>query len=125
MEHREPAFRHGKICYLEIPAVNIRQSAFFYTTVFGWTTRQGADGFLSFDDGIGGVSGTWVLNIPPLSQPGILISIMVDNAIKTVQDIVANGGTIVREVNLEAVEKTAHFRDPAGNVLGIYEHGGN
>jgi len=125
MQQKEPIYGHGKVCYLEIPAADIGQSAAFYTRVFGWTTRQGADGYLSFDDGVGGVSGMWVLNIPPLSQPGILISIMVDDAVKTARDIIASGGTIVRQIDPGASEKTAHFLDPAGNVLGIYQHGGS
>ena len=36
---------HGKICYLEIPAMDVERSAAFYTAVFGWRTRRrGGDG---------------------------------------------------------------------------------
>ena len=50
---------HGKICYLEIPAITAEASAGFYSSIFGWTVRKRGDGALAFDD-TGGVSGTWV-----------------------------------------------------------------
>ena len=31
-----PTRANGKICYLEIPAVDVHQSAGFYAAVFGW-----------------------------------------------------------------------------------------
>ena len=35
-----PNYRTGKICYIEIPAIDISESAQFYQQVFGWHTRQ-------------------------------------------------------------------------------------
>jgi hypothetical protein len=55
----EPAFGHGKICCLQMPAVDIQQSAGFYRQVFGWNVRERGDGEVAFDDGVGEVSGTW------------------------------------------------------------------
>jgi predicted enzyme related to lactoylglutathione lyase len=55
-----PTFGNGKICYLEIPAVDVPRSATFYEIVFGWTVRTRDDGSVAFDDGVGEVSGTWV-----------------------------------------------------------------
>jgi len=60
-----PNYRTGKICYIEIPAIDIAESAQFYQQVFGWHTRQRSDGSIAFDDTIGEVSGTWVLGRPP------------------------------------------------------------
>jgi uncharacterized protein len=31
---------HGKICYLEIPAITAEASAGFYSSIFGWTVRK-------------------------------------------------------------------------------------
>jgi len=47
---------------------------------------------------------------------------MVDSAAATVDAIVANGCEIVRPIGADAPEITARFRDPAGNVLGIYQN---
>jgi predicted enzyme related to lactoylglutathione lyase len=117
-----PAFGNGKICYVEIPATDIARSVDFYQKVFGWKTRQRGDGSTAFDDSVGEVSGTWVLGRPPASQPGLMVYIMVDSAAATVDAITANGGTIVQPVGADAPEITARFRDPGGNVLGIYQH---
>lgn len=44
---------NGKICYLEIPALDIGASAAFYKEVFGWRIRQRGDGATAFDDAVG------------------------------------------------------------------------
>lgn len=67
------------------------------------------------------MSGTWVTGRPPSSQPGLLIYIMVDDVAATVETVIANGGEIVQPLGADAPEITARFRDPAGNVLGLYQ----
>lgn len=59
-----PNYRTGKICYLEIPAIDIAKSAQFYQQAFGWHVRQRNDSSTAFDDTTGVVSGTWVLGRP-------------------------------------------------------------
>ena len=120
----EPTFGNGKICYLEIPAADIDVSAAFYNTVFGWPIRKRGDGSTAFDDGVGQVSGTWLLNKKPATNPEILIHIMVDDIHATVKLIEDNGGKIVSPVGSRAPEITAEFSDPAGNVFGLYQHRG-
>ena len=119
-----PELGHGKICYLEIPATDVARSAEFYTRVFGWQTRKRGDGQLAFDDGVGQVSGSWVKGRPPQGGPGLMVYIMVDDAEAAVRAIIANGGEIVQPIGGDAPEITARFKDPAGNVLGIYEERG-
>ena len=79
-----PTPTNGKICYVEIPALDIRRSADFYAKVFGWKIRKRGDGATAFDDTTGAV------------QP----------------------------VGVDAPEITARFRDPAGNVVGLYQEPG-
>lgn len=116
-----PTFANGKICYLEIPATDIPRSAAFYETVFGWHIRQRGDGSTAFDDGVGEVSGTWVIGRPPSTQVGVLVYIMVDSVAATMEAVVAQGGEIVQAIGVDAPEVTARFRDPAGNIFGLYE----
>lgn len=116
-----PTLGNGKICYVELPANDIDRSADFYRTVFGWQTRRRGDGSLAFDDGVGQVSGTWVTGRPPATTPGLLIYIMVDNAAATVEAIIRNGCEIVQPIGVDAPEITARFRDPAGNIIGVYQ----
>jgi uncharacterized protein len=116
-----PTLSNGKICYVEIPSVDITQSAQFYEEVFGWKTRRRGDGQIAFDDGVGEVSGTWVTGRPPSTEPGLLIYIMVDSVAETIEVIVANGGEIAQPIGVDAPEITARFRDPGGNVIGLYQ----
>lgn len=117
-----PTFGNGKICYLEIPAIDIARSADFYKRVFGWSIRKRGDGSTSFDDTVGEVSGAWVLGRPPGAQPGLMVHIMVDSVATTLDVILANGGQIAQPIGADAPEITARFRDPAGNVIGLYQH---
>jgi len=116
-----PASANGKICYIEIPATDIARSADFYERSFGWHIRQRGDGRTAFDDGVGQVSGAWVQGRPPASAPGLLVYVMADSVAATLDAIVANGGEIVQPIGADAPEITARFRDPAGNVLGLYQ----
>jgi predicted enzyme related to lactoylglutathione lyase len=116
-----PTFANGKICYIEIPATDIARSIDFYKKVFGWRIRQRGDGSFAFDDTTGEVSGTWVSGRVPASAPGLLIYVMVDSVADTVAMIVAHGGEIVQPIGVDAPEITARFRDPAGNVIGLYQ----
>jgi len=122
MEHHEhPTLANGKVCYLEIPAIDINHSASFYKEVFGWQIRQRGDGHIAFDDTVGEVSGTWVAGRRAATEPGLLIYIMVDSVAATVAAVVANNGKIVQPIGMDAPEITARFSDPAGNVIGLYQ----
>jgi predicted enzyme related to lactoylglutathione lyase len=112
---------NGKICYIEIPATDVPRSAQFYEAVFGWKSRQRGDGRTAFDDTTGQVSGAWVTGRPPAAQPGFVIYVMCDSVAATVETIVANGGEIVQPMGVDAPEITARFRDPGGNIIGLYQ----
>ena len=116
-----PTLANGKICYIEMPAADIARSAEFYKAVFGWNIRQRGDGHTAFDDTTGQVSGTWIVGRPPAAAPGLLVFIMVDSVEATVKTIVAHGGEIVQPIGADAPEITARFRDPGGNVIGLYQ----
>jgi predicted enzyme related to lactoylglutathione lyase len=116
-----PTLGNGKICYVEIPATDLRRSREFYQSVFGWKTRTRGDGSLAFDDGVGQVSGTWVRGRPASAAPGLLIYIMVDSIAATLEAVLAGGGEVAQPIGADAPEITARFRDPAGNVLGLYQ----
>jgi uncharacterized protein len=116
-----PTMANGKICYIEMPATDIARSAEFYKQVFGWNIRRRGDGSTAFDDAVNEVSGTWVLGRPPSPQPGLLVYVMVDSVAATLDAVVANGGEIVQAIGADAPEITARFRDPGGNVIGLYQ----
>ncbi|HEX6627617.1 MAG TPA: VOC family protein [Gemmatimonadaceae bacterium] len=45
-----PTIANGKICYVELPAADVKKSAAFYSKVFGWNMRTRGDGAQAFDD---------------------------------------------------------------------------
>src|SRR5689334_8618753 len=91
-----PTMRNGKICYLQIPAIEVQVSMTFYKTVFNWNIRTRSDGHLAFDDAVGAVSGGWVTGRPPSVEPGLLIYIYVESVEDTLVMILANGGKLVQ-----------------------------
>jgi predicted enzyme related to lactoylglutathione lyase len=116
-----PTRANGKICYVEIPSADVASSAEFYERVFGWRIRQRGDGSPAFDDTTGEVSGTWVTDRPSSGEPGLLLYVMVDSVADTIDAVIAYGGEIVQPIGADAPEITARFRDPGGNVIGLYQ----
>jgi predicted enzyme related to lactoylglutathione lyase len=53
-----------------------------------------------------------------------MIHIMVDSVAATIDAVLAHGGEIVQPIGAGAPEITARFRDPAGNVMGLYQEPG-
>jgi uncharacterized protein len=119
-----PTRTNGKICYLEIPALDVPRSVEFYRAVFGWNIRERGDGHMAFDDAAGEVSGAWVTGRPPSGEPGLLLYVMVDSVAATIELVIAHGGELVQPIGRDAPEVTARFRDPAGNVIGLYQEPG-
>jgi predicted enzyme related to lactoylglutathione lyase len=119
--NKHPTLGNGKVCYIEIPAIDIERSSSFYKEVFGWQIRQRGDGSIAFDDVVGEVSGTWVTGRPSSTEPGLLIYIMVDSVAATINAVIANGGKIVQAIGMDVPEITARFSDPAGNIIGLYQ----
>ena len=119
-----PTRANGKICYVELPATDVPRSVAFYQAVFGWTVRRRGDGHLVFDGSVGEVSGSWVVGRPPSKQPGLLLYSMVDSIDATIEAVIAHGGELVQPVGADAPEITARFRDPGGNLIGLYQEPG-
>jgi uncharacterized protein len=115
-----PTLGNGKICYVEIPAIDVSVLSDFYSKVFGWSMRKRGDGHVAFDDAVAEVSGAFVTGRAP-HNPGFMVYIMVDSVAAAVDSIVANGGKIVQPIGVDAPEITTRFTDPAGNVFGLYQ----
>src|SRR3954468_18106921 len=120
MAHGTPTLATGKICYLEIPAADVERSSRFYGDAFGWELRTRGDGAVAFDDAVKEVSGTWVTGRPPSAEPGIMVHIMVADLDAALAGVRAAGGEVI-DPDAEPHERVAHVRDPAGNVIGVYQ----
>ena len=114
----------GEIRYVQIRAADVEASARFYETVFGWRTRTNSAGELSFDDTSGRISGSWVTGRAPAREAGLLVWVIVDDVDVTLEKITGAGGEVVSpSTPQQEGEAIATFRDPAGNVLGIFHQG--
>ena len=113
---------HGKICYLEIPAITAEASAEFYSSIFGWKIKHRGDGALAFDD-TGAVSGTWVKESDRTPDETTTIYIMVDDISETLRQVESAGGSILtpRTEIGPGIGAFAAFADPAGAEFGLYE----
>jgi predicted enzyme related to lactoylglutathione lyase len=125
IKHRLALLPRPRLCYLQIPAVDAHQSAAFYERVFGWNIRHRDTDHPSFDDATGHISGAWVAGRSPSreAENGILPYIWVDNIDATLALVAAHGGKIVAARHRDSPDSTswiATFRDPAGNVIGLY-----
>ncbi len=115
--------RHGHVSYLEIPAVDTAQSAAFYEAVFGWRVQRRDSGHFSFDDRSGDLIGGWVTGRAASREPGLLPYIYVDRIDEIVELVVTQGGEVVKAPYPEGDLWVATFRDPAGNIMGIWQAG--
>jgi predicted enzyme related to lactoylglutathione lyase len=116
-------FRNGGVSYLELPAPEPRVLADFYGDVFGWTIG-GRDEEPSFEDGTGHVIGHFVSRNAVAGEAGIRPYVYVDDVDATLQRATAHGGEVVREPYPEGDLSVATFRDPAGNVVGVWQRVG-
>ncbi len=116
--------RRPRLCYLEIPAVDVHQSAAFYERVFGCNIRNGDSARPSFDFVRGNVSGAFVTGRPISREPGLLPYIWVDFIDDVLARAASHGGEVVDAVHHDHPDGTcwiATFRDPAGNLIGLYQ----
>lgn len=114
--------RPGGISYLGMPARDAAESAEFYRAVFGWEIR-GDSGRPSFSDGTGHVIGHWRTDLPATGEAGIRPYIYVTHLDEVLRAAVKQGAEIVIPPYPEGSLTIAVLRDPAGNVIGVWQEG--
>ena len=122
-EHSESAdasrFTHGKVSYLQIPALDVAVSAVFYERVFGWRVQSPQSGFEA-----PGLIGQWVDDRPPAANMGVMIWINVEDIDASVELVRVAGGEVLELPTADGPMRwLARISDPAGNVVGIVGHG--
>jgi predicted enzyme related to lactoylglutathione lyase len=122
IESEPKVFRVGGVSYLRIPAEDPHRSAAFYEAVFGWRVRGDRDD-PSFEDGTGHVIGHFMRELSVAGEAGIQPYIFVTRVDETLEKVVAHGGDVVTAPYPEGDLRVATFRDPSGNVLGVWQQG--
>ena len=115
---RASSMNHGQVCYLQIPALDLMTSAAFYEKIFGWKIERPYPSFEA-----PGLIGQWVTDRAPARDTGVLIWINVDRIDDTLESVRASGGEVIEPPSPDGPRWLATIRDPAGNALGIAQHG--
>jgi nitroimidazol reductase NimA-like FMN-containing flavoprotein (pyridoxamine 5'-phosphate oxidase superfamily)/predicted enzyme related to lactoylglutathione lyase len=113
-------FRPGGVSYLRIPAPDPPRLAAFYAAVFGWNLR-GDPQRPSFDDGSGHVIGHFVPDVPVAGEGGFRPYVYVTSVDSAVAAALEAGGALETEPYPEGDLTVAVLRDPAGNVVGVWQ----
>lgn len=121
MTVRPELSRPNGISYLHIPAVDPAVSALFYRPVFSWAVHDLDGPRPGFEDGTGHVAGAWVKGRTVQREGGLLLYVYVDDAEAAARRIVEAGGEMVEGPRPEGTLRVGTFRDPAGNLLGIWQ----
>jgi hypothetical protein len=121
-EGESGVFRDAGISYMRIPARDPGQAATFYRNVFGWRVDANRPD-PSFEDGSGHVIGHFIADQRTAGEAGVRPYVYVEHLDETLEKIADEGGQIVAAPYPEGDLWVATFRDPAGNVLGVWQRG--
>jgi predicted enzyme related to lactoylglutathione lyase len=109
---------HGRIDYLQLPALDIATSAAFYEKVFGWKVELAYGSFEA-----PGMIGQWTTDRAPVADAGPLVWIRADNLYPTLDVVVDGGGRVCGRPQLDGGERwLVEIDDPAGNRVGVVTH---
>ena len=105
---------HGRIDYLQLPALDVARSAAFYAAVFGWPVEPGSDSFTA-----AGVIGQWTTDRKPTAD-GPLLWISAAHLYPALQAVTDHGGVVLGRPVLDGGERwLVEVSDPAGNRIGM------
>ena len=121
-----------RIIHFEVPVSDPQKASEFFTNVFGWNikTHSGSWGSITtMETGAEsetGVNGSFFLkSTVPSDFWRIINSIEVDDLESILQRVKNNGGNIIfGPIQYANLGRMAYFRDPEGNILGLFEKKG-
>jgi predicted enzyme related to lactoylglutathione lyase len=116
-----PPSSYGALSHLEIPAVEVSRSAAFYAEVFGWNLGAGDTDNPKFADQTAHLIGRWVTGRAISREPGLLPYVYVVRTGDVVKLVVSHGGEILKEPYREGNLWASTIRDPAGNVISLWQ----
>ncbi|MHB1137524.1 MAG: VOC family protein [Microthrixaceae bacterium] len=105
-----------RIDYVELSGADLQETKAFYASAFDWSFTDYGPAYASFDEGLDGglAAGATAAATPPL------VLLKTDDLEDAVSRVVAAGGEVVQPIFEFPGGRRFHFRDPAGNVLGVW-----
>jgi len=113
-------FRPGDVSYLRIAAPDPARSAAFYKAVFGWKIRKDST---AFEDGTGHIIGHFMPDLPVAGEAGVIPYVYVQDIDQALARVPGAGGEVTTKPYPEGDLWVAMTRDPAGNAIGVWQHG--
>ena len=109
-----------KIDYIELPANNFDSIESFYSSTFGWSFTDYGPEYRAFSDGkLDG--GFFKSDLQSKTANGAALVVLFATDLEATRDvIVANGGTICRQIVSFPGGRRFQFLDPHGNELGVW-----
>lgn len=112
-------------CYIEIPAADLVEARRFYGEILGWQIEESpleGPTYLMFQTGEGSLAGGFVTGRPPAPDAGPLLYLAVDDIEASLSKIEQGGGlTMMGRTGIGGdMGSIATFRDPLGNLLGLW-----
>lgn len=120
------------VVHFEIPADDLEQAKRFYGEVFGWQSQDFAPGEYAMavttptgedmrPTEPGGINGALMKRTEPDDTHPVIV-LGVDSIDERLAQVERAGGAVVRpKAPVEEMGWYAYFRDPAGNVMGLWE----
>ena len=113
-------FRPGDVSYLRIAAPDPGRSADFYSEVFGWKIRKNSS---AFEDATGHIIGHFMADLPVVGEAGVVPYVYVQDIDEALLRVTDSGGEVTTMPYPEGDLWVAMTRDPAGNAIGVWQHG--
>jgi predicted enzyme related to lactoylglutathione lyase len=116
---------NNRVVHFEIPCDNPEKTIEFFKSVFGWNFQQfGNESYwiaITGDEKTPGINGAIMKKRDP--QQPLVNSINVDDIDAMTKAIEKAGGTVVvPKTPIPTVGYLAYFKDPDGNIHGIYQN---
>ena len=108
--------------YVEFNVKDVPETAAFYKAVFGWEPQQfGGPDYMYAQSGDEPGIDTGMMKAEN-GQPSTVAVITVESVEEASKQVVARGGTMVREkFAVPTMGYAAYFTDPGGLLVGLYE----
>jgi predicted enzyme related to lactoylglutathione lyase len=123
-----------KVVHFEIPTDDVERAKGFYGAIFGWQLDTQPIGEGEYTSVIttavdpqtyaptepGGINGGMMRRSADTPTP--VITIGVEDIDRSLKEVEANGGTVVTpRTPIPDMGAFAYFKDPEGNVMGLWE----
>ncbi len=124
----------GEVVHFEVPAKDLKRAKSFYSQVFGWklndVAMEGGEPYVlamttELDEKgnpvrPGGINGGMMKLEKPFTGPSITLEVGdIKAALKAVEK--HGGKTVTERMPIGQMGFAAYFRDPEGNLMGLFE----